>query len=155
MAKGKSKVTGTWTQPKPATEAAIRNLVKSADFDLPADHLAFLRKSDGGEGDLGVEPGWIVLWSANELVDANRDYCVSEFMPGFFGFGSNGGGEMFAFDFHQPGKASVVMVPFIPMDADEAVLLGRTFSDFAKHFGKSLENSSKEKKPPKGKTRKD
>ena len=143
-----------WTSAKPATQAAIRQLVKLAGVELPADYLAFLRKSGGGEGELGILPEWIMLWPAQEVIAANRDYCVPEFLPGFFAFGSSGGGEMFAFDFRQPGKVSIVMVPFIPMDADEAICLAPTFTALAKHFGKSLTKPAKKAKTRKAKTKK-
>src|SRR5687768_3466863 len=82
-----------WTPAKPATKAAMQQLVKSAGVELPADYLTSLHGSSGGEGSLGIEPGWITLWPAQEVIAANRDYRVSEFLPGFFGIGSSGGGE--------------------------------------------------------------
>jgi hypothetical protein len=61
-------------------------------------YFSAVAESDGLEGPLSVEPGWIVFWPAAFVLTANADYCVDEFLPGFFGFGSSGGGWMFAFD---------------------------------------------------------
>jgi hypothetical protein len=128
-----------WTSAKPATKTAIQQLVKGAGVELPKDYLEFLGKSDGGEGELGVKPGWIRLWPAKEVMAANQDYCVAEFLPGFFAFGSSGSDEMFAFDVRQPKKVSVASVPFVPMEAEEAVQVSRSFSELAKQFGKSAD----------------
>ncbi len=137
-----------WASAKPATETAIQQLVKGAGVELPNDYLDFLGKSDGGEGELGVKPGWIKLWPAKEVIAANQDYCVAEFLPGFFAFGTSGGGEMFAFDFRQPKTMSVVVVPFVPMEAVDAVRVSRSFSELAMQFGKLTEKMSS--KRPKG-----
>jgi len=140
------KKAAQWTPAKPATKAAMQQLVKSAGVELPADYIAFLQGSSGGEGSLGIEPSWIMLWPAQEVIAANRDYCVSEFLPGFFAFGSSGSDEMFAFDLRKPGQVSVVMVPFIGMDADEAILVAPTFAALANHFGKLESKSAKKAK---------
>src|SRR5258708_1670627 len=44
-----------------------------------------------------VRNGAMMLLPA-EIEQMNRDYHVSEFEPGFLGFGSSGGGELLAFD---------------------------------------------------------
>jgi hypothetical protein len=98
---------------------------------LPADYLAFLRLSNGGEGELGVEPGWFQLWPAEEVASLNRDYAVAEFLPAHIGFGSDGGGELLAF----APQGEVVAVPFIPMDASEARVLATSFRQLAALFG--------------------
>jgi hypothetical protein len=75
----------------------------------------------GGEGELAVEPGWIQLWRPGDIVTFNQLYEVQHNLPGFFGLGSSGGGELFAFDLRDHRRsAPVVIVPFIPMDAAHA-----------------------------------
>jgi hypothetical protein len=81
-----------WGREPPADPEAIRSLIAGAGVDLPEDYLSLLRLSNGGEGELGVEPGWFRLWPAGEVIDLNRDYEVAELAPGFFAFGSSGGG---------------------------------------------------------------
>src|SRR5947209_6466533 len=78
----------------PASATALRELAEAAPVPLPDEYAALLRFSNGGEGQLAVEPGWFQLWSAEEVLELNRDYGVNEFLPGFFGFGSSGGGEL-------------------------------------------------------------
>jgi hypothetical protein len=88
--------------PSPADLAVVARLADTAPVLLPAEYLALLRLHDGGEGELGAEPGWFQLWPAAEVLAANRDYQLPEFLPGFFGFGSSGGGELLALDCRGP-----------------------------------------------------
>src|SRR4051812_46901681 len=107
-----------WTDvPGPAKPAAVARLAAGAPVPLPDEYLALLRLHDGGEGELGAEPGWFCLWPAAEVLTNNREYELPEFLPGFFGFGSNGGGELLALDCRGPRPWPVVMVPFAPLDA--------------------------------------
>ena len=65
---------GTWRPAPPATETALAALPNQAPLELPPAYIAELAVSDGGEGDLGVEPGWIALWPAEEVVALNEGY---------------------------------------------------------------------------------
>jgi len=87
-----------WYPQPPASPEAIAALRAQSGLDLPPAYLAFLERSNGGNGDLGIDPGWVSLWPAEEVVGLNHGYEVQQWIPGFFGFGSNGGGELFAFD---------------------------------------------------------
>jgi hypothetical protein len=95
-----------------------------------------LAESNGGEGDLGVAPGWIAFWSAEDVLSHNAGYLVAETLPGFFGFGSSGGGELLAFDVRRGEPYAIVMVPFIPMQAKYAVQVAGSFEELRKHIGR-------------------
>jgi hypothetical protein len=86
-----------WRRGTPADPAVVDALARRHP-GLPAAYLAFLRVEDGSEGDLAVEPGWIRLWPAAEVEESNDGYEVAKWLPGFVGFGSNGGGELLVFD---------------------------------------------------------
>jgi hypothetical protein len=103
---------------------------------LPQSYLAQLASSNGGEGSLGVEPGWISLWPAETVIAMNSRYSITDFLPGFFGFGSNGGGELFAFDARGAEPYPIVMVPFITMDPDDAVAIAHSFEELRTLIGK-------------------
>jgi hypothetical protein len=120
-----------WMRELPADGRIVEQL-EAALPALPADYLAFLRLSNGGEGVLGVEPGWFQLWTAEEVPRRNQDYAVTELLPGYIGFGSSGGGELLAF---APTRR-IVMVPFIPMDASEARVMATSFRELAAVFGR-------------------
>ncbi len=80
------------------------------------------------EGGLSIDPGWFQLWRVGDIDRLNREYEVAEFARGFTGFGSSGGGEMLAFD----GQGRIVMIPFVGMDPNEAVLIAESWDQFTK-----------------------
>ena len=122
---------GVWRFASPAADTAIVSLRAAAPSTLPDSYFALLRVTNGGEGDLGVGPGWFVPWPVEEVLLNNRGYQIAEFAPGLFGFGSNGGGECLAFDLRDTGAGRILMVPFIGMDLREAVVIAENFDQFA------------------------
>ena len=132
--------TANWDREAPADESAIQALVEQSGLDLPEDYLAFLRFSNGGQGHIDVEPGWFQIWPAEEVLEANRDYEVDEELPGFFGFGSNGGGEMLAFDMRSGQPWPVVMVPVGSLEPDFVVKIADDFLTFADAIGRRLKD---------------
>ena len=125
-----------WMPASPASENVIATLSGQIGFELPSDYLVFLRFSNGGSGDIPVQP-WCFdgLWTAEELAGCNLDYQVAEYCPGFFGIGTSGGGEMFAFDMRKPQPWPVVVVPFIGMEPDAALSVATDFCSFVEMFG--------------------
>jgi len=126
----------TWMPAPPAPEAVVSALRQTLGLDLPSDYLDFLRFSDGGCGDIPVDP-WCFdsLWKASELAEFNRGYEVPIYCPGFFGIGSTGGGDMFAFDIRRAQPWPVVYIPFIGMEPDAALLVAPDFRSFVAMFG--------------------
>jgi cell wall assembly regulator SMI1 len=92
---------------------------------LPKDYRNFLLTFNGGEVEFGTHR--IALWKAEELEQFNREHQVDEYAPGLLLFGSNGGGEGFAFD-TRSSKYPVVQVPFIGMDFDSALVVADSFT---------------------------
>ena len=129
--------TREWSRAEPASPAELETLRRAVPARVPDIYLQFLALSDGGEGPLGAEPGWFQIWSSSTVLDRNDGYGVFEALPGFFGFGSNGGGELLAFELSSP-EAPVFMVPFIPLEATEAVLVAPSFLAFVSLLGISL-----------------
>lgn len=109
---------------RPPETRAFEDAGKALGIDWPDDYAAFMRTTDGGEGMVG--DNYVAFWSASELVEYNRGY-VAEYAPNLVIFGSDGGGEAFAFD-RSTQPPSIVMVPFIGLDSP--VPQCQTFSDF-------------------------
>jgi len=109
----------------PSPAAQINSAEAALGVTLPADYRTFLEMSDGGAGYIGED--YLVLWRAAELHPFNRDVEVSEYADGLVGFGSDGGGEMFAFDtrFQPP---PVVIVSFIGMSHEDAIVVADDFT---------------------------
>src|SRR5438128_113168 len=108
----------------PASEADIRAFELQSGIKLPADYVQFLKRMNGGEGFVGG--GYVIIYPIEKLLENNRGYRFEEYVPELFLFGSNGGGEAFAFD-RRTKDWSVVMVPFIPLDLKEANAVAACF----------------------------
>lgn len=93
---------------------------------LPEDYIAYGASNGPKEGALAIEPGWFQLWEIAEVEQWNREYHISEFAPGFLGFGSSGGGELLAFD----PASRIVMIPMVGLSPDEAKLVANSWSEF-------------------------
>ena len=101
----------------PADAEAIARLRDEYGAHIPDDYLAFLSAHDGAEGAVGV------LVPAAEVGRGAELYPELDHLHDFVIFGSDGGGEAFAFT-----SSGVVVVPWIG-DADNAILQG-TFTKF-------------------------
>jgi hypothetical protein len=111
----------------PASEQAISDLMAALGKPLPSSFLAFFRRANGGEGFVGKQ--YVQLWRAEDLLKSNLGYRVDEFAPGFFLFGSDGGGEAYAFDLSSNDSA-VLEIPFIPLDRQESRRITDSFDSF-------------------------
>lgn len=82
------------------------------------------------EGSTSGEPGYIELWSLEDLPDNNTDIQIQEFAPGFLAFAGNGGGEVLAFN----ARGAVFMLPLIGMDPKCAIPVAGSFAELAARF---------------------
>ena len=64
---------------------------------LPDDYLAFIREHTGGEGPFG-ENGYGCFYRIEELQEVNDDYEVNNWWPGHIVIGTDGGGELWAYN---------------------------------------------------------
>jgi hypothetical protein len=126
---------GIWRGCMPASESSLQDLRKRAPAGLPDAYFMLLRFSNGGEGDLGIEPGWFCPWPADEVLKRNRDNEIADNMPGLFGFGSNGAGELIAFDLRHGPPWPVVMAPFIGMEPATVIRIAADFDEFLSRVG--------------------
>jgi cell wall assembly regulator SMI1 len=108
-----------------AAEHLLQVVEKDSGVLLPNDYRSFLMRSNGGEGFVGKH--YLILWKAEELCQFNHDYQVNEYAPGFFMFGSTGGGDGFAFDTRST-PYRVMQVPFIGMSVDDAFFVAESFT---------------------------
>ncbi len=92
---------------------------------LPSEFTDYLKA--GGADYLEFDQGALCLqlWPADDAGSLNRDYEVAFNAPGFVGFGSDGGDEMFAFD----GTGAVFKIPFVPMASSEARFIAKSWRD--------------------------
>ncbi len=112
-----------------------RNEIKKVESVLgvafPDDYVEFITFTNGAEGSIGEN--YLVLWAIDEIIELNEAYSVNEFTEGLVLFGSDGGGEAFAFD-TRTNETQIVAVPFMGMDLDEVTTISNTFNGFLKYL---------------------
>lgn len=118
----------------PANQAELDQFEAESGVRLPPDYFEFLRRSNGGEGFIGN--AYAILWRIGELTTMNESYQVKDYAPGFFVFGSDGGGEAFAFDM-RTSAMPIVSLPFVGMEPGAARLIAPTFQAFLAEIAKS------------------
>jgi SMI1 / KNR4 family (SUKH-1) len=125
-----------------ATDDEIVRCTRELEVKLPADFMDFLKTANGATGFIRKGRAYVDLWSTDTMIESNRGYQVAKFAPGLLLFGSDGGGEAFGFDMRSV-PWSVVVVPFVGMFWDDAVVNGTSFSDFLERLcdGRSPEFS--------------
>ena len=101
---------------------------------LPDEYKSFLLRSNGGEGFIGE--AYIMLSPLEELLEMNASYEVEINAPDLFVFGSDGGGEAFAFRL-SCGAGSVVMFPWIGVDAESTIEMASSFNQFLERLYRS------------------
>ena len=111
----------------PSELVIIEKAEKQAGFVFPADYRDFLLEQNGGEGWVGHN--YARLWRAEELAEMNEPYMITGLAPAILAIGSNGGGEAYAFD-RRTAEPSLVLIPLVCMELDEAIPIAKSFHGF-------------------------
>ncbi len=119
------KLANNFDTVSPATPSAIEAAEKFFNFKLPTDYKEFLQFTNGLEGE--TTDSYLVLWSAEELVELNQAYNVKEFLSNIILIGSDGAEDAFGFD---TTNMTVVKLPYIGMGHIANQKLSDTFGDF-------------------------
>ncbi len=102
-----------WRRVEGASEQDLARLREALPFEPPVEYLEFLRFSNGGEGELALDPLWFQLFEVAFAIQLWQDQNYRNEYPDLFFFGSNGGMESIAFDMRQPQPWPIVMVDCI------------------------------------------
>jgi hypothetical protein len=119
------KLANSFNTVPPATPSAIETAEKFFNLKLPNDYKEFLQFSNGLEGE--TTDNYLVLWSAEELVELNQAYNVKEFVSNIILIGSDGAEDTFGFD---TTNMAIVKLPFIGMGHIPNEKLSETFNAF-------------------------
>ena len=111
----------------PVTDEALAQFRRISGEQLPDDYIAFLRTTNGGEGNIGS--AHVRFWGIEELLPMTEQYKIKQYMPGVLAFGTDGGGEAIAFDTRQR-IWSVIVVEFTVLTFEDSIQIGTSFSDF-------------------------
>jgi len=87
--------------------------------------------TNGGEGFIGNT--YVIFWKLEELESFNIEYEVYNYAQDIYLFGSDGGGEAFAFD-QKVTPWSVIKVPFVGIDRKLCQIIAPDFYSFLKHL---------------------
>lgn len=111
----------------PLNDKVLTSFLSEIDFTPPSDYIEFMRIHNGAEGSIG-ENSYLQLWRIEELIEANQDYEVEKYAPGFFVFASSGGGRAYAFN---KRDSTIMYFDFISMlISDDPVFCGEDFTAF-------------------------
>jgi hypothetical protein len=114
----------------------VRELQAQLPQVIPADYFGMFRLGNGGAGDVGGGD-YAEFWSIDEIESNNQEYEVLQQAPGLILFGSNGGGEAFAFDTTQ-AVGTIGIVPFIGMSIELYCPIADTFLAFLNEVASGL-----------------
>lgn len=126
-----------WLRYPPASSETVQAFVRKIGVDFPHDYLAFLRHSNGGEGSLSIAPGWFMVYSVESTLQVQKELEIASYLPGYFIFGSNGGGELLVFNTHEKQPWKVYYVPAIGMEETNVRVCARDFRAFIKAIGRT------------------
>jgi cell wall assembly regulator SMI1 len=133
MPKSLTEILEKFNSNGPSLVETMEAVEKDWGILLPLDYKNFMSTHDGGEGFVGEQ--YLILWRAGELLEFNRDYEVEKYSPGLVLFGSNGGGEAFAFDARPGENMRIRIVPFIGMSLGDAKYVAESFEKFLFRLG--------------------
>jgi hypothetical protein len=92
----------------------------------PKELLAYYATRKPLVCELDDNPYCCEFWPQEELSRYNVEYQVPLYAPGFFGFATSGGGEMFAFS----PSGVIVCLPFIGMEPAVALPVAPSWAAF-------------------------
>ena len=81
-----------------------------------------------------VQPWTCELWPLNQVREYNSERMLSECAPGYFGFGSNGAGELYALS----PDGEIVCLDFCGLNPKEALHVAHSWSAFSAMFQRAL-----------------
>jgi hypothetical protein len=127
--------TADWYRQAPAPEKAIQALIRESGLDLPEEYLTLLRYSNGGEGELAVEPLWFVIFPVQDALERNQGLQIAKRLPGYFAFGSSGGGCSLLFNTRENRPWKVYWVDDVGMEEEYVSESTPDFGAFIKAMG--------------------
>ena len=97
---------------------------------LPNDYVAYIEGDGASEECTDGLPGYFQLWQPDEIEANNKDLQIETHAPGFLGFGTDGGGELLAFD----ASGAVFMLPLVGMEPRYANRIADSWNEIAQRI---------------------
>ena len=103
---------------------------------LPEDYLSFMSEHNGGEGPLG-ENNYGCFYRMEELQEANDDYEVTKWWPGYVVLGSDMSGQLWAYN---PEKGIYCQIDSGNTDEDTYYTISDSFESFLIRMDEELQD---------------
>ncbi|MGB8355024.1 MAG: SMI1/KNR4 family protein [Chthoniobacteraceae bacterium] len=103
------------------------------NLNLPLEYISYIETDGISEGLTDGMPGYFILWHPDEIESNNTSLKIQTYAPGFLGFGSDGGGELLAFD----ASGAVFMLPMIGMAPKYAQKIGNSWKEIEQRIIKN------------------
>lgn len=107
--------------------STLAEIEEIAKFELPEDYKTYLLNYAGFESEIGAN--YIRLWDADQIIEMNNGYGITENLPNTLAIGGNGSGEFIAIELTDGNNIRIVLSPFIDLDEDYHVEIGQSFTD--------------------------
>jgi hypothetical protein len=104
----------------------LRDFFNSINFSPPDDYVEFMKESNGAEGNVGKK-AYLAIYSVQEMREHNALSQVLE--PQLLFFGSNRGGEGYAFDLSRADK-QIIAIAQEDLDRTYANDMGTSLLEF-------------------------
>jgi hypothetical protein len=104
-----------------------QRILEAIPFQLPGDYKFYLENYEPFEGPMGSQ--YVQFWKADELLENNQGYGITEYLPGVFGIGSNGASEFIGIDFLSDGTHHIILSDLISMEREYFIEIGSSFLD--------------------------
>jgi hypothetical protein len=126
-----------WTSAPGASTEQVQRLAEVGPPGLPPEYFDLLRKTNGGEGELAVPPGWVQLFDISLATQMWNDQFYRREYPDFYFFASNGGMESFVITLNGPRAGEVLAIDAIA-GKESTTLVAHSFVEFTQHIGKRV-----------------
>ncbi len=121
-------------------EELVSYVSKAYGARLPEDYVAFLRTTNGADGDL--ENGApVVFWKAELLPQVNEESETDRWMSGMFIIGSDAGDALYGIDLRKEAPPGHYVETFDVMEWDYVMWRGRSFVELLLYLGRPLATS--------------
>ncbi len=94
--------------------------------ELPPELIAYHRSGKPLYCEIPIQPWGCEFWPLDQVFEHNEDCLVPEFAPGYLGFATSGGGEMYAF----APSGRIVCLAFVGMSPSEELPIAESWHAF-------------------------
>jgi hypothetical protein len=93
---------------------------------MPEELIAYHSVGCSMSCEIPIQPWICEFWPIDEVMAYNKDYDVAVFAPGYLGFATSGGGEMYAFS----PRGTIVCLAFVGMSPEEELPVASSWNEF-------------------------